>query len=126
MKTVCNEYALLTVTLLTVTLLTVTLPTVTLLTVTLLTVTLLTVTLLSVKKHIFSLLADIAYACSVSCRNVAITTRLKNFSNIDLDEFPEFAMSRPVYATINAGDMLYMPTYWWHEVRLGHREIRPM
>ena len=33
-----------------------------------------------------------------------------------LKRFPRFAEARPVNCTIDEGDILFMPSFWWHEV----------
>ncbi|BFZ04950.1 hypothetical protein BsWGS_07989 [Bradybaena similaris] len=35
----------------------------------------------------------------------------------DLERFPKFSQVRPLNCTIQAGDVLYMPSFWWHEVQ---------
>ncbi|XP_072034515.1 uncharacterized protein [Amphiura filiformis] len=35
----------------------------------------------------------------------------------DFKRFPKFAETRPLNCTINEGDMLFMPAFWWHEVQ---------
>ena len=35
----------------------------------------------------------------------------------DLARFPAFATARPLSCEIRAGDALYLPSFWWHEVR---------
>jgi len=47
---------------------------------------------------------------------------LKNFSDIDplnpdLKKFPKFERARPLDLTLNAGEMLFIPTQWWHWVQ---------
>jgi lysine-specific demethylase 8 len=34
----------------------------------------------------------------------------------DLARFPRFAGARPVELTVNAGELLYLPAFWWHQV----------
>ncbi|CAD5126177.1 DgyrCDS14347 [Dimorphilus gyrociliatus] len=34
----------------------------------------------------------------------------------DFTKFPNFAKTRPLNCTISRGDVLYMPSFWWHEV----------
>ena len=33
-----------------------------------------------------------------------------------MDEFPEFATSKPLTATIGPGDALYIPAGFWHHI----------
>ncbi|KAJ8023648.1 JmjC domain-containing protein 7 [Holothuria leucospilota] len=37
--------------------------------------------------------------------------------NPDFKRFPRFADARPLNCTINEGDVLFMPAFWWHEVQ---------
>lgn len=41
----------------------------------------------------------------------------------DLEEFPLFDMATPYTATIEAGDLLYVPCYWWHRVTSRGRHM---
>lgn len=34
-----------------------------------------------------------------------------------LQRFPKFKEALPLKCKINEGDMLYMPAFWWHEVK---------
>ncbi|XP_023931467.1 jmjC domain-containing protein 7 [Lingula anatina] len=36
--------------------------------------------------------------------------------NPDFQRFPKFAGAYPMNCTINEGEVLFMPAYWWHEV----------
>jgi hypothetical protein len=45
-----------------------------------------------------------------------------NHSQVDIDRpdltrFPLFAVATPYQCTLEPGDMLYIPIYWWHQVR---------
>ena len=33
------------------------------------------------------------------------------------DRFPKFKDARALNCTINEGDVLFMPSFWWHEVQ---------
>mmetsp|Transcript_10754 Transcript_10754/g.20799 ORF Transcript_10754/g.20799 Transcript_10754/m.20799 type:complete len:214 (+) Transcript_10754:900-1541(+) len=35
----------------------------------------------------------------------------------DLKRFPNYKFARPHYATLQAGDLLYLPVGWWHHLR---------
>lgn len=35
----------------------------------------------------------------------------------DYDRFPKFKDARALNCTINEGDVLFMPSFWWHEVQ---------
>jgi hypothetical protein len=35
----------------------------------------------------------------------------------DLERFPRFAAARPVKCTLRPGDLLYIPSRWWHAVQ---------
>ena len=44
-----------------------------------------------------------------------------NFSPIrvgrpDLERYPKFNRTRPLTVTLEAGDALFIPALWWHEV----------
>ena len=34
-----------------------------------------------------------------------------------LEHFPEFARAKALTAVLEPGDMLYLPSLWWHEVK---------
>ena len=38
----------------------------------------------------------------------------------DLVRFPQFAKARPVVTTVHAGEMLYLPSLWFHHVQQSH------
>ncbi|KAI8781130.1 jmjC domain-containing protein E [Biomphalaria glabrata] len=40
-----------------------------------------------------------------------------DISDPDLKRFPKFADLQPLNCTIQAGEVLYMPAFWWHEVQ---------
>ncbi|KAH9495848.1 hypothetical protein Btru_015241 [Bulinus truncatus] len=40
-----------------------------------------------------------------------------DLSNPDFKRFPKFAVLEPLKCTIKAGEVLYMPAFWWHEVQ---------
>jgi hypothetical protein len=39
-----------------------------------------------------------------------------DFTPPQREQFPGFAEARPMFCDITAGDLLYIPTGWWHEV----------
>lgn len=41
---------------------------------------------------------------------------LVDLNNPDFDQFPLLKQLRGEIAVLNAGDLLYMPVHWWHEV----------
>ena len=46
----------------------------------------------------------------------------RHFSQVRLEEpdyarFPKLKDAKGCQATLNAGDLLYLPSLWWHEVR---------
>ncbi|XP_072320345.1 bifunctional peptidase and (3S)-lysyl hydroxylase JMJD7 isoform X2 [Eucyclogobius newberryi] len=41
----------------------------------------------------------------------------------DLARFPEFSSARPLQVTVRAGEMLYLPSLWFHHVRQSHGAI---
>ncbi|KAM4662414.1 bifunctional peptidase and (3S)-lysyl hydroxylase JMJD7 isoform 1-T1 [Discoglossus pictus] len=38
----------------------------------------------------------------------------------DLSLYPEYAQTRPLHCTVRAGEMLYLPSLWFHHVRQSH------
>lgn len=38
----------------------------------------------------------------------------------DLTKYPEFHHANPVTVTVQAGDMLYLPSLWYHHVQQSH------
>ncbi|XP_001637377.3 bifunctional peptidase and (3S)-lysyl hydroxylase Jmjd7 [Nematostella vectensis] len=38
----------------------------------------------------------------------------------DLTRFPDFAKARPLSCTVQAGEMLYLPSLWFHHVQQSH------
>ncbi|XP_078263196.1 bifunctional peptidase and (3S)-lysyl hydroxylase JMJD7 [Rhinoraja longicauda] len=40
--------------------------------------------------------------------------------NPDLSRFPEYSLARPAHCTVRAGEMLYLPSLWFHHVRQSH------
>lgn len=41
----------------------------------------------------------------------------------NLEKFPDYARASPFEVRINAGDILYLPTLWYHHVRQSHKCI---
>jgi len=35
----------------------------------------------------------------------------------DYGRYPRFARTKPLSCTVTAGDAIYLPSFWWHEVR---------
>ena len=42
-------------------------------------------------------------------------------ANPDLKRFPKFAHAEPTTVVLNAGEMLFLPAYWWHQVQHAPR-----
>uniref|UniRef100_UPI00398F2EF5 bifunctional peptidase and (3S)-lysyl hydroxylase JMJD7 isoform X2 n=1 Tax=Pristiophorus japonicus TaxID=55135 RepID=UPI00398F2EF5 len=40
--------------------------------------------------------------------------------NPDLSRYPEYSHARPLHCTVRAGEMLYLPSLWFHHVRQSH------
>ena len=38
----------------------------------------------------------------------------------DLKRFPEFSNAKPLTVTVKAGEMLYLPSLWFHHVQQSH------
>jgi hypothetical protein len=49
-------------------------------------------------------------------------SRLGHFSRVNIEQpnlvsFPKFHRARPIECTLEPGEMLYIPPFWWHQVR---------
>lgn len=49
------------------------------------------------------------------------SSRIAHFSRVNLDdpdlvEFPRFQHARPLECIVEPGDILFIPTFWWHQV----------
>ncbi|XP_064421152.1 bifunctional peptidase and (3S)-lysyl hydroxylase JMJD7 isoform X2 [Latimeria chalumnae] len=40
--------------------------------------------------------------------------------NPDLERYPDYANARPLHCTVKAGEMLYLPSLWFHHVQQSH------
>ena len=40
--------------------------------------------------------------------------------NPDLDKYPTYAKARPLTVKVSAGQMLYLPSLWFHHVQQSH------
>ncbi|XP_028579498.2 bifunctional peptidase and (3S)-lysyl hydroxylase JMJD7 isoform X3 [Podarcis muralis] len=40
--------------------------------------------------------------------------------NPDLERFPEYAQAKPLRCTVKSGEMLYLPSLWFHHVQQSH------
>ncbi|KAM6973455.1 bifunctional peptidase and (3S)-lysyl hydroxylase JMJD7 [Aplochiton taeniatus] len=40
--------------------------------------------------------------------------------NPDLERYPDYRHARPLHCTVRAGEMLYLPSLWFHHVRQSH------
>ncbi|CDQ62680.1 unnamed protein product [Oncorhynchus mykiss] len=38
----------------------------------------------------------------------------------DLELYPDYSLARPLHVTVKAGEMLYLPSLWFHHVRQSH------
>ncbi|XP_075160117.1 jumonji domain containing 7 [Haematobia irritans] len=41
----------------------------------------------------------------------------------DLEKYPMFSKVQPLHVRVNAGDLLFLPNYWYHHVRQSHKCI---
>ena len=41
----------------------------------------------------------------------------------NLERWPKYGNSKPVHCTVHAGDVLYLPSLWFHHVRQEHATI---
>lgn len=39
-----------------------------------------------------------------------------NLDNLDIKKYPNFTKTSPIEIIINAGEMFFLPAYWWHHV----------
>jgi hypothetical protein len=49
-------------------------------------------------------------------------SRLPQVSRVDAEEpdltrYPRFARARPLRCVVEPGELLYIPRFWWHQVR---------
>ncbi|KAI2654169.1 Bifunctional peptidase and (3S)-lysyl hydroxylase Jmjd7 [Labeo rohita] len=40
--------------------------------------------------------------------------------NPDYEQYPSYRLAKPVHCTVKAGEMLYLPSLWFHHVRQSH------
>lgn len=40
--------------------------------------------------------------------------------NPDFDRYPSYRLAKPLLCTVKAGEMLYLPSLWFHHVRQSH------
>ncbi|XP_065197388.1 uncharacterized protein LOC135828886 [Sycon ciliatum] len=59
----------------------------------------------------------------VQNKNTAVTSQVRNASNRNQPDFPEFAQASSLTVTLEAGDLFFLPAYWWHEVTSFDRNI---
>jgi hypothetical protein len=51
-----------------------------------------------------------------------IDSKMAHLSSVDLDNpdlrnQPNFSLARPIRFTVHPGELLYLPAFWWHQVR---------
>jgi jumonji domain-containing protein 7 len=51
-----------------------------------------------------------------------IDSKMAHLSSVDLDHpdlraYPDFSLARPIRFTVKAGELLFLPAFWWHQVR---------
>jgi hypothetical protein len=54
-----------------------------------------------------------------------IDSKMPHLSSVDLDRpdlsaHPNFRLARPIRFTVKAGELLYLPAFWWHQVSSPH------
>lgn len=40
--------------------------------------------------------------------------------NPDYERYPSYRLAKPLHCTVKAGEMLYLPSLWFHHVRQSH------
>uniref|UniRef100_A0A1A9WHA6 JmjC domain-containing protein n=1 Tax=Glossina brevipalpis TaxID=37001 RepID=A0A1A9WHA6_9MUSC len=58
-------------------------------------------------------------------RNEVATTEWISIDPLfpDLELYPQYSKTKPLHVRVNAGDLLYLPNYWFHHVRQSHKCI---
>jgi ribosomal protein L16 Arg81 hydroxylase len=54
---------------------------------------------------------------------VGLVCRPINVEHVDLDRFPLFKQAPQQTGTVQKGDLLYIPSHWWHHIRSHRRNI---
>lgn len=54
-----------------------------------------------------------------------IDSRMPHLSSVDVDSpdprtHPKYSLARPIRFTVKAGELLFLPAFWWHQVRSPH------
>jgi hypothetical protein len=64
------------------------------------------------------------YPLPMFSQTAHISGVFRNGLNPDLSVFPRFAPSKGMRVELEAGDVLYLPAYWWHQVEsLGDENV---
>ncbi|MGE0759473.1 MAG: cupin-like domain-containing protein [Pirellulaceae bacterium] len=56
------------------------------------------------------------YHCDLQAYGPSVYFSLVDPEHPDEERFPEFRNATPLEVELNAGDMLYLPAFWWHHV----------
>eukprot|EP01103_Thecamoeba_quadrilineata_P014836 TRINITY_DN4524_c0_g1_i2.p1 TRINITY_DN4524_c0_g1~~TRINITY_DN4524_c0_g1_i2.p1 ORF type:complete len:319 (-),score=68.26 TRINITY_DN4524_c0_g1_i2:93-1049(-) len=57
-------------------------------------------------------------------RSPVLSSQIDDFNAVDLESYPLYRKAHPIRFTLRAGEMLYLPSYWWHQVTsLGNNNI---
>jgi Cupin-like domain len=43
-------------------------------------------------------------------------SHIRDIDNVNVNEFPKFSKAKSIECTINPGEMLFLPPFWWHHV----------
>ena len=74
-------------------------------------------------KHLILIAPEHFHRCYPNESANLFHLSLMDLENPDYDHFPEFKDVPLIHATIRAGDLLYMPPFWWHFVTLEEPSI---
>ena len=56
------------------------------------------------------------YLYPFSKRSKIVTFSRVDIEKPDLDRFPKFQQAQPIQCTLEPGEILYIPPFWWHQV----------
>ena len=76
---------------------------------------------MDMKERDFVFKGDDFKSCGAGICTRDLNNEVDNFSPVnvakpDLKRYPLFAKAKPINITLKAGEMLYLPSFWWHSV----------